>query len=228
MRQLEDKLRDATWLIVEGSVPLQQERCDHETRDVNGDILTTEDADLIERQKFIIRELRSEIEGLKGKADGYPILELFTGRRYSDMEAQLVVVTEKLEHFQAADLEHTREIAALTSKLEATQTEAEQAMLQLRQLEAQLKKREQSQPCDAAADEGLTSDDSGVDCRNQRSHNENGLAEVSVIATVHGIWALINKTVCMYSCDEQSSKLLNEVEALKEDKKRLQQEMVSK
>ena len=184
MRQLEDKLRDATtadWLIVEGSVPLQQERCEHETRDANGDILTTEDADLIERQRSTIRELRSEIEGLKGKADGYPILELFTGRRYSDMEAQLVVVTEKLEHFRAADLEHTREIATLTSKLEATQTEAEQ---QLRQLEAQLKKRGLSQPCNAAADEGLISDDGGVDCRNQRSHNENGSAEVSVMATV--------------------------------------------
>lgn len=184
MRQLEEKSRDvspaADWLIVEGSGSL----CGQETRDANGDILTIDRDDLLERQRVTIRELRSEIECLKEKADGNPILELLTGRRYSDMEAQLASVTEKLEHFRTADSKHTREIAALTSKLEATQMEAERAMSQLRQAEsaaAQLKKRGQSQQGDAADDMIQNSElaDCGMDCSRQRSHNEHGASEVS-------------------------------------------------
>ena len=143
MRQLDQTIRDAgthDWLILEGSAPFPN--CKDDEADAcitDGDIqVSTTKDELIERQWVTIRELKSEMEALKEK-DGNPILELFTGRRYSDMEAQLANMAEKVEHFRTADSQHLKEIAVLKGKLEAAQMDAERAMSQLRQAEAKQK-----------------------------------------------------------------------------------------
>ena len=142
MRQLEEKIRDPEthdWLILEESRDemMREFMYGADASDRNGDVSATKDQ-LIERQWLAIRELKTKIETLKEKEAGNPILELFTGRRYSDMEVQLANMEEKLEHFRMNDSQQKKEIATLKSQLEAAQLmEADRAM---RQVEATLRK----------------------------------------------------------------------------------------
>lgn len=205
VRQLEEKLQDAgthDWLIVESSDSLLHGRNERElveqTRDVTKD-------EIIERQKATIRELRSEIES--SKRDGNPLLEFITGRRYTEMEEQLANMSEKVELFRMADLRSAREIATLKSQLEVAQMEAERAMSQLRQADlaaAQSRKHGQTQQNDAV------------------EHRPTPRSEI----TKRGQPAQDAQHLDKQNDTTESSKLLEEIVALKDDKRRLQQEMV--